>query len=570
MNLESGDFVKTIGKKIGFVIAGLLTVVAFQNCGDVNLKGMNDLGSLATTGINVEICSAKTEEVKSNVKFLFVIDRSGSNQVRYSDDVPPLPLPGTDPEGNRRFQAINDFLKNVTQGDFEKRLLTSEDPFRSWGLINFSSGATSLYGDQNPFTNEICRADNIQCLSQSNCNCTSTSFFQNIENQHNLVQAQDGGWTSYTAALLKAYNLLNADIAKNKASAKPIATSYRVLFISDGAPVVQSGKGSKLEDKIAIQTMVQNIVNLKNANPGLVDASSVSSAYYYYGVTPEVTAKEYMDAIAVTGLGKSYSFSDSEPIDYKKLAAVVDRQQRFDIKDVWVTNMNTLWSGGELLLDSDADGIPDTVELSIGSSPFVADTDDNGMRDGVEYKIYGKPCADLNCSKTAALNFFGEGGSCRDYTRTQDRDSDTLTDCEEKELGGDMLNFDSNQDYLPDPMAFQLSLPLMGNTSDLFLDSDNDGMNNYNEIKRNTPIRAANSTISGLKLAAYNVAVASETSTRICYNYNVSDLVMRTNSDLIRVYVMENATAISEKRRMRIGERRAVSGSVILRDGDFK
>ena len=105
-------------------------------------------------------------------------------------------------------------------------------------------------------------------------------------------------------------------------------------------------------------------------------------------------------------------------------------------------------------IDSDGDGIPDDLELQIGTDPFNPDTDGDGLTDGDEYYRY----------KTDPL--------------VADTDGDGLSDGDEILVyGTDPLNPDTDGDGLSDGDEI-----LRYRTDPLSADTDEDGLSDYDEI----------------------------------------------------------------------------------------
>src|SRR5690606_7445253 len=142
--------------------------------------------------------------------------------------------------------------------------------------------------------------------------------------------------------------------------------------------------------------------------------------------------------------------------------AIPVRISKFDLKEIWVTNVNTSWHDQTLKIDSDGDGLGDDFEKIIGSHPLLSDSDNNGVSDAVEYRVTGgmSACKNVDCSPAGADPYT----TCRSLelpsgsaTRYGDQDRDFLNDCEEKLLGSDMNDPDTNKDYIPDHLAFKNS-----------------------------------------------------------------------------------------------------------------
>ncbi len=89
--------------------------------------------------------------------------------------------------------------------------------------------------------------------------------------------------------------------------------------------------------------------------------------------------------------------------------------------------------------DTDGDGLPDAVEVEIGTDPNNPDTDGDGLSDGDEYYQY----------HTNPLS--------------SDTDGDGLGDGLEIQIGFDPLKLDSDNDGIPDNIAYQMGAYGPGN-----------------------------------------------------------------------------------------------------------
>jgi hypothetical protein len=124
---------------------------------------------------------------------------------------------------------------------------------------------------------------------------------------------------------------------------------------------------------------------------------------------------------------------------------------------------------GELWPDSDADGLADDEEISLGTDALLPDTDGDGLMDGVEVRGGLDPLAP------------DELQGC---TAWKDRDRDGLSECEEKILGTEDCMGDTDGDGVPDALeVFSGTNPLQ---HDQNRDADGDGVPNLTELQQHT------------------------------------------------------------------------------------
>ena len=112
--------------------------------------------------------------------------------------------------------------------------------------------------------------------------------------------------------------------------------------------------------------------------------------------------------------------------------------------------------------DDDDDGIKTDAELLLGTNPLLADTDSDGISDFNEIgELLGKP---LDTDKDGVIDAL-------DTEENLDQDGDGLADSLEKKLNSDPKNVDSDDDGINDNEE-------LGSNSDNPLDTDNDGIIN--------------------------------------------------------------------------------------------
>jgi hypothetical protein len=116
---------------------------------------------------------------------------------------------------------------------------------------------------------------------------------------------------------------------------------------------------------------------------------------------------------------------------------------------------------GQFIIDSDADGIGDDEEATLGTNPSAVDSDGDFFDDRVEQLLGTDPTvADHVCLQNDQV----------------DSDGDGLIDCEELSLGFDPLQWDTDGDGMPDYLEIiYRTNPLQKDADD---DLDQDGLSN--------------------------------------------------------------------------------------------
>ena len=331
--------------------------------------------------------------------------------------------------------------------------------------------------------------------------------------------------------------------------------------------------GFRIQTQGEIFGYIDAILANEDANPDLVEGIGINTAFYYENISDpgSANAQQLLQNMSLQGLGSFLEFGAGQNIDFSRFAIPL-RISRFDLKEFWVVNTNTIWEGNELRRDSDADGLSDILEGQIGSDPNLYDSDGNGVGDGVEYRISGKAyaCANPDCSFPGTSGV----GRCQNPNSTpplyNDEDGDYLNDCEETLLGSEYDNPDSNADYIPDHLAFISETNITEQSSATLLDPDNDGVSDYAELKQNTPLRVNNAEIEGLQTLKLNAQIQSQTADQDCYAYDIVDLGFFTQSDMIRVYLMENTQSVADRRVMRSAQKPLNNGGVSFVEADFQ
>ncbi|MBE4747606.1 calcium-binding protein [Corallococcus sp. ZKHCc1 1396] len=230
---------------------------------------------------------------------------------------------------------------------------------------------------------------------------------------------------------------------------------------------------------------------------------------YVRGVEPDSTTRLQVAAIANAG--------GSEPVE-TDFAGLPNALARLDygsldnalkLKRFLAFNRNVQVRNGQMLADSDGDGVGDDDERALGLDPTVSDTDQDGLMDGVELRMGLDPLA------VDVIN------GC---SVVQDTDGDRLNDCEERVLGTDPCVGDSDGDGLPDLVeALSQTNPLV--PEDL-LDSDRDGLSNVAEVEAHGDPLSADRDFHRERGYGYSIVPLppAGTSNRACYQTRVENV----------------------------------------------
>lgn len=471
-----------------------------------------------TVDVKVAACTTEADAIQSRLKFVIIVDESGSNRQRY--ELPSLqPLPGTDPDGARRYDALLSFLTEY-----------GDDDRVYFSLITFADDATLVQ----ELTND------------------RAAFTAVVKNRrgHN-----DGGGTNYLAALDRLTELVENDVHEARQADEVISSSYVMIWVSDGAPIV--GQSQSIQDTNQILGKIRPLAGLRRTAPQYVDAV-VFNTGYYFSEPEDATARDLLQRMGEDGNGLSFKFVEGEQIDFKRFS-VPTILSRYELGDVWVTNAQTVWELGVLKADTDGDGLSDELEMQGPSNRLRFDTDGNGISDGVEYLINTRmsPCSNPQCDRDYAL-FYGDcdafqvdGEPRGTYT---DSDGDLLNDCEEFLLKSDIRSADTNLDFIPDYMAFRHGIEITSANSLDQDDADLDGVNDYEELKRNTPRKTNNANVTNLFEVKHKKELILDTPERQCFSYEVSGLVYLDKYDIIRAYVLESPRFNTNKHLFHIAE----------------
>jgi len=160
-----------------------------------------------------------------------------------------------------------------------------------------------------------------------------------------------------------------------------------------------------------------------------------------------------------------------------------------DAADSGSTTFTLTEDGSANALDTDGDGLTDSLEIQLNLDPDNADSDGDGINDGLDQFP-----ADGQCSAN-----MGAGSDPVVDNENLDSDSDGLTDLSEIEMGTDPFNADTDADGARDaddrfPNDPSESTDVNGdglgdNANPVIIDTDADGISDDQEFHRPIPIR---------------------------------------------------------------------------------
>jgi len=175
-------------------------------------------------------------------------------------------------------------------------------------------------------------------------------------------------------------------------------------------------------------------------------------------------------------LTAGYSFLFTDDLNYYNNK---DSQQKGANDGYWAFGLGIIYSGESGSSDYDSDGLSRKQEIELGTNPDIADTDGDGIIDGLE----------LNQYNTDPLKMDSDGDGINDYVEIReyrtnpniiDTDEDNLSDGDEiTKLKTDPLRNDTDFDGLSDDIELHKT-----NTDPTKSDTDNDGLNDREEIDR--------------------------------------------------------------------------------------
>ena len=607
----------------------------YNNCGPGNDKTLvplsvkvKELAVPPPQTVKVNFCTPAPTVQNTATKTLIILDHSGSNFQNYkmstdgsgapdtsTGSVVILPSLATDPNGLLRYGSptstgtLLNYLSSLPANDPNK-------PAHYFALIDFNDKAPLNSKGSKSFTSDVQGFYNIVLNDKVSSGSLPTG---------------DAGATSYVNALTAGLTLINQDIANAEACAKlptttaptptclqpgiPVASSYIVVFMSDGSPIIKTGlaiqNGQVISNPLdpkecpypnlllsqvickestdQILGIVGQMVQL-TGNRQFVAGVNLFTLYYYVPGNADTASQQLLQQMAVAGNGLSYSALSGSNVNYS-LFQPPQQQAQYSLQDVFVTNASGVWwTDGNFYSDTDGDGLPDFIEKQWGSDPLNPRTAGNGISDLVRYRLSLNKST--TCSKKGsnglcqdfASDMFANGGPCSGLIApTQDplyssavlyhsSDPSGLNDCEKVLLGdsGGIDNPDSNGDSIPDWLEFINQIPFQIGSNPGVNNSQSDSYTLYEKVKYSLPTSVSLDNYPQIKPAVYNLQVTNANSGQpLCYSLDVTNLPTATPLDKIRVDVMFKSNLVNVQPEYKVGFKSYISGQPNLVINDW-
>ena len=387
-------------------------MVLWQNCSRSRLAPTPDVAMAQAPSLNLQatICPQVQTLPPQPTNFLFVVHMGASNLGQWQqipagsgfwyfntslavDPMPANPAPGT---LYGRFAAIQYFMQNCGSNVARYAVIGFSDDAglpngNDWdcGSINFSS-------DVNQWTQVLTDLQNQQISAEP--------WYNTWQQPNYLTQSGLAGEpplvrdSSWAAGLQCAQSVVVNDLINNNSTSSP--SSYQVVFLAGLNPDEEAGTGcnqGSTPGSSAPPAQFQSC-ELQQINSSIsymtTAALSEGQNLKVYDITYGATVNDslpYPDTVANDGGTTApmvlQSFQNNTSAICKLIASQLSVLQRPD--SFMAVNMTTINQADQQLADSDMDGIPDTLEVQIGSDPTNPRSMVPSVLDGVCARLYG-------------------------------------------------------------------------------------------------------------------------------------------------------------------------------------
>jgi len=400
-------------------------LLSMTACSDIKL------GAISPKGPQVEslgtFCTKDPDELNRFTKFLFVMDKSGSNST-------------TDPNNVKRAGNIERYYNSK-----------KNDPNIKWGMIRFSgnkNGVRALIYDTDPNKAIFTQDEGL------------------VNDGLNRLREEDLDATPYDGALGFTKQTIKQDMEEHPEE----DSFYIVFFITDGAPTSPTLPGGK----DSILGMVDDIVSVK---PGSVMLSTA-----FYGPDYPM-GEDLLQEMANRGGGKYINFNNTDEIDFDNLI-VAPGKEPWRLKNFIVYNTNSAICEDQYYgMDSDGDGVCDKDEIKYGLNPQKRSTYDDGYSDFFWFLVKTNQIAPGNLTGCPDSKRIDDDmdllNDCEEAIMRNMNPSGT------KRRSADPKDPDTDNDGIIDGLETVIFRNMLGaplNNQDVLMDLNGMGVNAYTQI----------------------------------------------------------------------------------------
>jgi hypothetical protein len=504
--------------KLRWSHAVLATVLAVA-CTDTYLIDQRRVDSLPADralAIEGKFCTPATNEVVRPIKIVLAMDGSQSMAV-------------TDPDGTRA-KALIELMDTLPQ-----------DPEIFISVMVFAGSVTAYLTAPNQFEQLIAITPNDRYV-----------ITQRLLNYVAPGQLPNRDSTDFVKPLSEIYALLSRDITQTRVMAmgkeNETRARYSVIFLSDGQPT------NNQDDELLCGDAVRRIRQLKD----LADDVKVNTVHVFVPNQPIASTvcnldggvmlpantdqscgipllppgacpllqinqnAERLEKMALLGGGDFRDFRNNEPVNFLNFRFGQTRRT-FVFDKLVASNFSALPGSPEDGGDTDSDGLNDDDELTVGTNPWVLDTDLDGFSDGVE-EHFRQAGGSFNPAGMPLPDGGGLDPGCPPALRGVDSDCDGLADCDEQIIGTNSLKMDSDDDGIADSIEWQMKSQPSG--KDLGQDPDNDGLKTGDEVMMHMDPKVVD--VAKLTAQAYRYLVRRDGEVddggRQCFDFRIDNV----------------------------------------------